>query len=120
MYSIDNKKSFKKATDLIDELKSVNLREASVALVGNKADLLSKRQVSKNEAEQHASRVGSLFFEVSAMKDAHEIQSVFVSLYNEIAKIRCDEEKRALTPKFVRKMFRGLSGGGLRERSGTV
>jgi Ras-related protein Rab-21 len=44
-----------------------------LSIVGNKIDLESQRQVTKDEAHQYAASIGGSYFESSAVKDEGEI-----------------------------------------------
>jgi small GTP-binding protein len=51
--------------------------EATVFLVGNKADQTDRRSISRDQAEKFADSVGLLYFEVSAV-DLDELNSLFM------------------------------------------
>jgi GTPase SAR1 family protein len=78
VYDITNKHSWthlkKLAHDLKDELKHINF-----LILGNKFDLLEKRQVSKTEVENYAVKHGFLFSEVS-IKNGFNVREAFDNL----------------------------------------
>jgi GTPase SAR1 family protein len=52
-------------------------------LVGNKCDLESERQVSKEEGKEMAAGLGVKFLETSA-KEANNVETAFFTMSNEI------------------------------------
>ena len=63
--------------------------DTTIMLIGNKADLDSRRQVSMEEGERFARENGLIFLETSA-KTAHNVEDVFLQtstiIYNNIQK----------------------------------
>lgn len=57
-YDITNRKSFENTTKWIDDVRRERANNAILILVGNKTDLVDKRQVSYEEGEEHAKKVG--------------------------------------------------------------
>lgn len=60
---------------------------ANIVLAGNKADLESSRQVSREEAEARARELKACYFETSA-KTGAEVDSAFMTLAREMLKAR--------------------------------
>mmetsp|Transcript_34765 Transcript_34765/g.87422 ORF Transcript_34765/g.87422 Transcript_34765/m.87422 type:complete len:194 (-) Transcript_34765:152-733(-) len=93
VFSIVLEPSFNKVQDFYDHILRVkDLDKVPFILVGNKCDLESERQVSKEEAEQLARKLDCKLFETSA-KTRHNVTEVFHELVREIKAWR--EQTRA-------------------------
>lgn len=67
MYAINDRGTFEDLPPLFDRIKMVKETERGpMVLVGNKCDLEQEREVSREEAEKLANRLGIPFFEASA------------------------------------------------------
>ncbi|KAL5019890.1 hypothetical protein ScPMuIL_002782 [Solemya velum] len=69
VYDITSSDSFYDIKDWVKELKNNVDTPLVLCLVGNKCDLEESRAVSKDEAEEYASSINSLFYETSALKN---------------------------------------------------
>ena len=65
-YDITNKETFNNLDSLINDIKEYSHKTAYVVLVGNRADLEDKRQVSFEEGKKFADKYGFDFYETSA------------------------------------------------------
>ncbi|NXM46544.1 RAB17 protein, partial [Gymnorhina tibicen] len=91
VYDITNKKTLSRAKLWLEELeKSFLPNEIVIALVGNKADLADKREVTTKEGEEFARTKGLLFLETSA-KSNHQVNDVFMAIAQEL--LRREKEK---------------------------
>ena len=89
-YDITRKKSFNNVEKWITDLKSKADEKIRIILVGNKCDLDSKREVTKEEGDQKAKDLGVGFIETSAM-NGNNIEAAFDKLVNEVYK-ECHQE----------------------------
>ena len=75
VYDITSRGSFANVTRWIEDVRAERGADVVVMLVGNKTDLLEKRQVSSDEGEKKAREEGVLFMETSA-KGGYNIKQV--------------------------------------------
>ncbi|KAK0463779.1 ras family-domain-containing protein [Desarmillaria tabescens] len=76
VFDITNRPSFLSTTKWIEDVRSERGKDVIVVLVGNKADLSDKREVTLEEATAKATELDVLFMETSA-KAGHNVKSLF-------------------------------------------
>ncbi|EAU88826.2 ryh1 [Coprinopsis cinerea okayama7 len=76
VFDITNRQSFLSTTKWIDDVRSERGNDVIIVLVGNKADLSDKRQVTVEEATTKATQLNIMFMETSA-KAGHNVKSLF-------------------------------------------
>lgn len=76
VYDVTNRQSFLNTTRWIDEVRTERGRDVIIALVGNKTDLVDKRQVSIEEGDAKARELNVMFIETSA-KAGFNIKALF-------------------------------------------
>ncbi|KAE9409769.1 GTP binding protein [Gymnopus androsaceus JB14] len=76
VFDITNRSSFLSTTKWIDDVRSERGNDVIIVLVGNKADLSDKRQVTLEEATTTATGMNIMFMETSA-KAGHNVKSLF-------------------------------------------
>ncbi|CAG7846277.1 Ras-related protein Rab6 {ECO:0000312/EMBL:AAF53168.1} AltName: Full=Protein warthog {ECO:0000303/PubMed:10459009} [Serendipita indica DSM 11827] len=76
VYDITNRASFLSTSKWIDDVRSERGNDVIIVLVGNKADLSDKRQVTHEEASTKATQLNLMFMETSA-KAGHNVKSLF-------------------------------------------
>ncbi|KAK0202941.1 GTP binding protein [Desarmillaria ectypa] len=76
VFDITNRQSFLSTTKWIDDVRSERGSDVIIVLVGNKADLSDKRQVTLEEATAKSTQLDILFMETSA-KAGHNVKSLF-------------------------------------------
>ena len=80
MFSVDNKNSFDKITEWIDNIEQfIDRKEKILILFGNKIDI-NERQVSNEEAIKFAKERNMKYFETSA-KTGFGIKEIFNDIY---------------------------------------
>jgi len=78
VYAIDNENSFNNLETWLNEIKTLGNPDMNIFLIGNKADLEDKRQVSKERGEEFSKSHGiKLFLETSA-KTGLNARNVFI------------------------------------------
>lgn len=76
VFDITNRQSFLSTTKWIDDVRSERGNDVIIVLVGNKADLSDKRQVTLEEATAKSTQLNIMFMETSA-KAGHNVKSLF-------------------------------------------
>ncbi|KAI0318819.1 ras-domain-containing protein [Amylostereum chailletii] len=76
VFDITNRQSFMSTSKWIDDVRSERGNDVMVVLVGNKADLSDKRQVTLEEATAKSQQLNIMFMETSA-KAGHNVKSLF-------------------------------------------
>jgi len=76
VFDITNRASFLSTTKWIEDVRSERGNDVIIVLVGNKADLSDKRQVTLEEATAKSTELNILFMETSA-KAGHNVKSLF-------------------------------------------
>lgn len=85
VYDITSHESFLGAKTWIEELQRQGSPDIVIGLAGNKADLESKREVARSEADTYASENGCIFFETSA-KSGDNVQAMFQAIAHKLPK----------------------------------
>jgi Ras-related protein Rab-1A len=102
VYDITDRDSFKHVKYCIKEVEKYASDNVKMLLVGNKCDLESKREVSKQEGKELANEYKIPFLETSA-KENSNINETFMSLASEIRnavinnEIKMNEKKKEYT-----------------------
>ncbi|KAL9715335.1 GTPase Ryh1 [Leucoagaricus gongylophorus] len=76
VFDITNRQSFMSTAKWIEDVRSERGNDVIIVLVGNKADLSDKRQVTLEEATAKAAQLNIMFMETSA-KAGHNVKSLF-------------------------------------------
>ncbi|KAK4264138.1 hypothetical protein QN277_029468 [Acacia crassicarpa] len=75
-YDVSNRQSFLNTSNWIEEVRNARGSDVIIVLVGNKTDLVDKRQVSTEEGEAKANDLNAMFIEASA-KAGFNIKALF-------------------------------------------
>jgi Ras-related protein Rab-1A len=79
VFDLCDRKSFGDIKTWLSEVDRFSTNESVKILVGNKSDLISDRQVSKEEAEKFAENEGMIYYEASA-KNNSKVDTIFRNL----------------------------------------
>jgi small GTP-binding protein len=66
MFDLTNRKSFEELTEWMKDIKILCNKNVSILLIGNKKDLTSKREITKQEAEKFAKCFNLEYIEISS------------------------------------------------------
>ncbi|ESO96886.1 hypothetical protein LOTGIDRAFT_159635 [Lottia gigantea] len=83
VFSIDDRPSFERATDILFELKKRNESGIAVLLVGNKCDLVRTRTVTIEESKSVATMYDCKFVETSVVLN-HNVDELLVGILTQI------------------------------------
>ena len=86
VYDISRKSSFDNIDNWLIDLRTNGDKDIIIVLIGNKSDLIDKREVSKEEAEIKAEQFNIAFLETSA-KSGENIDKAFTEIIEQIYKI---------------------------------
>ncbi|KAI8063740.1 small GTP binding protein RAB6A [Gongronella butleri] len=81
VYDTTNRESFESTNKWIDDVRAERGTDVIIVLVGNKTDLLDKRQVSAEEGEAKAKDYNIMFIETSA-KAGYNVNTLFRRIAN--------------------------------------
>ncbi|NXI36268.1 RAB17 protein, partial [Galbula dea] len=113
VYDIANKETLNRAKLWLRDLEKEFLPdEIVIALVGNKMDLASEREVTTEEGEEFARTKGLLFMETSA-KSNHQVNDIFMAIAQELLQ---REQKKASPPSSSEISTVDLGESGVRTR----
>ena len=77
VYDISDKKSFNDVDLWLKDCREICFKSVLIYLIGNKSDLVDKRQVSYEEGEKFAQENNLSFYETSAL-NGNNIEEIFV------------------------------------------
>ena len=123
VYDITRRETFTNLQRWLDEARSNSNAEMVITLIGNKADLETKRVVSYTEGEEFARKNNLLFVETSA-KTADKVEEAFVSTSESVyAKIKAGawdpaDESSGIKEGMIRDVI-GTGRGGASQASPT-
>ena len=93
VYDVSERNSFEHIDKWLSEIKKFAKENVLMFLVGNKIDLIEKRKVSKDEAEEIANKFNIPYFETSA-KTSINIDKLFIdSTITYLEKYNFDKDK---------------------------
>ncbi|KAF8328691.1 ras family-domain-containing protein [Cantharellus anzutake] len=77
VFDITNRASFLSTTKWIEDVRSERGSDVLIVLVGNKADLSDKRQVTLEEAQARSTELSLTMFMETSAKAGHNVKSLF-------------------------------------------
>ena len=85
VYDVADKESYSNVKQWLHEIDRYASENVKKLLVGNKCDLVDKRQVTYEEAVEEAAHMGTTFLETSA-KNKLNVEEAFIAMAKEIKK----------------------------------
>ena len=85
VYDVADKESYQNVKQWLHEIDRYASENVKKLLVGNKCDLVDKRQVTYEEAVEEAAEMGTTFLETSA-KNKLNVEEAFIAMAKEIKK----------------------------------
>ena len=98
VYSIDSEESFINIEKWLNDIKTQSNPDIKIFLLGNKADLEDKRQVSKESGEKFFKDHKLSFFRETSAKTGFNIQNVFIEVAKELYKQHNEIKNRVSRP----------------------
>ena len=86
VYSIDTEDSFNNIEKWLNDIKTQSNPDIKIFLIGNKADLEDKRQVTKESGEKFFKDNKLSFFSETSAKTGFNVQNVFIEVAKELYK----------------------------------
>ncbi|KAI8500806.1 hypothetical protein Bbelb_216240 [Branchiostoma belcheri] len=96
VYDITCRESFENIQSWVDELKKNVEGTIIMCVIGNKTDLASRREVSREKAEQYADSINALYYETSALTN-DGIQEAFLQVSLSLIKLSQTDKSSGLT-----------------------
>ena len=84
VFAINDSESFEVIKSKIKRIEKNEANNLPIILVGNKCDLIDKRVISEQQANDFAKSIGSVYYETSALND---INGNIKTIFNECAKM---------------------------------
>jgi len=107
VYDITDKSSFDNVDKWIELLKEVDADNVPKILIGNKCDLMDKREVTFEEGELKAKKYGAYFIETSALS-GENLENAFNKIKLEAAKKEFNETKSKKYKKGLKELINKL------------
>lgn len=98
VYSIDSDESFSSIEKWLNDIKTQSNPDVKIFLIGNKADLEDKRQVTKEQGEKFSKEHKISFFTETSAKTGFNIQNVFFEVGKELYKQHEEIKNRVSRP----------------------
>ena len=98
VYSIDNEESFINIEKWLNDIKTQSNPDVKIFLIGNKADLEEKRQVSRESGEKFFKDNKLTFFSETSAKTGFNVQNVFIEVAKELYKQHEEIKNRVSRP----------------------
>ena len=92
LFDVTKKPSFLACKNYLEEVRFNSDKKCVIYLVGNKIDLASEREITKEEAEEFAKQENIKYIETSAVKNM-KVTEAFTSLLNDIYKVKKEDDK---------------------------
>lgn len=83
VYDVSNRSSFNSISSWLSDARDFGSENLVIMVVGNKSDLINRREVTRDEGETFAQENGLLFMETSAMT-AQNVEEAFLEITREI------------------------------------
>ena len=98
VYSIDNEESFINVEKWLNDVKSQSNPDVKIFIIGNKADLEDKREVTKEAGEKFFHDHKLSFFTETSAKTGFNVQNVFIEVAKELYKQHEEIKNRVSRP----------------------
>ena len=81
LFDVTKRSSFDVCSNYLDDVRRNSDKDCVIYLIGNKIDLIDKREVKRNEAENFARKQGVKYIETSAVENKN-VSDAFTNLLN--------------------------------------
>ena len=100
VYDVTSQKSFQQTRKWVDDVRGERGNDVIIVLVGNKTDLQEKREVTAQQGEEEAKKLGCMFVETSA-KVGHNVKALFKRIAQALPGMEGEGQQGVANSKFI-------------------
>ena len=98
VYAINSEESYNNIEKWLNDIKTQSNPDVKIFLIGNKADLEDKREITKESGEKFAKEHNLTFFTETSAKTGFNVQNVFIEVAKELYKQHEEVKNRVSRP----------------------
>jgi small GTP-binding protein len=98
VYSINSEESYNNIEKWLNDIKTQSNPDVKIFLIGNKADLEDKREITKESGEKFAKEHNLTFFTETSAKTGFNVQNVFIEVAKELYRQHEEVKNRVSRP----------------------
>ena len=98
VYAINSEESYNNIEKWLNDIKTQSNPDVKIFLIGNKADLEDKREITKESGEKFAKEHNLTFFTETSAKTGFNVQNVFIEVAKELYRQHEEVKNRVSRP----------------------
>ena len=98
VYAINSEESYNNIEKWLNDIKTQSNPDVKIFLIGNKADLEDKREITKESGEKFAKEHNLTFFTETSAKTGFNVQNVFIEVTKELYRQHEEVKNRVSRP----------------------